>query len=56
MGRVCNAGVEEFQVEMVHQNTSYVMAVSLQSCLVHDCEVGKWLVVPRFVLCACCKH
>lgn len=39
MGSVCNAGVEEFQVEMVHQNTSYVMAVRLLSCLIHDCEV-----------------
>lgn len=41
MGHVYNAGVEEFQVEMVHQNTSYVMAVSSQSCLIHDHEVGS---------------
>lgn len=36
---------------MGYQNTSYVMAVSLQARQIHDCEMEKWLVVPRFVLC-----
>lgn len=41
MACVCNAGIEEFLVEVVHQNTSSVMAVSLQSCVIHDCEIGS---------------
>lgn len=41
MGCVCNAGIEEFLVEVVHQNTSSVMALSLQSCVIHNYEVGS---------------
>lgn len=45
MGCVCNAGIEEFQVEVAHRSISYGVAVSLQSCLIHDCEVGSGKMV-----------
>lgn len=51
MGRVYNAGVEEFQVEMVHLNTLCVMAISLQSCLIHDHEAGSGKMVGSVYIC-----
>lgn len=51
VGRVYNAGVEEFQVEMVHLNTLCVMAISLQSCLIHDHEAGSGKMVGSVYIC-----